>query len=513
MKAAIRWVCVSDLHLGALNSLLTSVDPDGERVDRSSVSPVLVALCEALRSLRSGTDPPQLVVLGDLFELALCSTEDAAATFARFVVALGLGTADAAVAPGIRFVPGNHDHHLWSRARGDCYMEHISGLATTEPLPVEAHATRLLPDNDPYPVRDRLIELLAARTDTRAAITVELSYPNTGIVDATGRRAVVLSHGHFIEPLYRAMSTLENFRQGRAPQRPSAGDLEAENGAWIDFFWSSMGDSGDMGRWARTLYESLQSEAAIRAEIDAIRRAVSERSMSRFRSHVEGLLLDGGLSAAVERSLRRERHEPALLSENGQKGLQSYLSGPVARQIDEEIGAPSEVAFVFGHTHKPFVDLGQPVALPGPGTVINTGGWVVDTTAPEPNKGASVIVIDEDLNIAALRCFGQGSGSGHMIVVDGPPHDAANPLVSELRTGIDPSRDPWRALAEAVTAVELERQDQLRARLQAQTAELGTPDDHHRWRRHRSGVGAPSASPSAPVSAPGQGPAPAPGDR
>ena len=53
--AAIRWVCVSDLHLGALNSVLTAVAPDGEHVDRSSPSPVLVALCDALRSLRSGT--------------------------------------------------------------------------------------------------------------------------------------------------------------------------------------------------------------------------------------------------------------------------------------------------------------------------------------------------------------------------------------------------------------------------------------------------------------------------
>jgi len=64
---AIRWVCISDLHLGALNSVLTSVHRDGDRVDQSSVSPVLVTLCEALRSLRQGSDPPQLVVLGDLF--------------------------------------------------------------------------------------------------------------------------------------------------------------------------------------------------------------------------------------------------------------------------------------------------------------------------------------------------------------------------------------------------------------------------------------------------------------
>ena len=381
----------------------------------------------------TGTGPPELIVLGDLFELALSSTEEAAATFAHLVVALAPGTADAAIAPGIRFVPGNHDHHLWSRARGACYLEHISGLPRSQALPVEAHATRLLPDNDPYPVHDTLIELLAARADTRAVITVGQSYPNFGIADSAGRKAVVFSHGHFIEPLYRAMSALQDLRQGGDLVQPSADEVEAENGAWIDFFWSSMGDSGDVGRWARQLYESLQSDEAIEEEIDAMRRTVSNRPASRVKSHLEGLLLDGGLTAAVKRSLRRERHEPVLLSDTGRKGLTSYLSGPVARQVDDEIGSATEVAFVFGHTHKPFTDLDHPAVLPGPGTVINTGGWVVDTTEAEPNKGAAVIIIDEDLNIAALRCFGQGAGVGHAVVIDGPPGEAANPLVSELR--------------------------------------------------------------------------------
>ena len=498
--AAIRWLCVSDLHLGALNSVLTAIAPDGEHVDRSSPSPVLVALCDALRSLRSGTGtgPPELIVLGDMFELALSSTEEAAATFAHLVVALGPGTADAAIAPAIRFVPGNHDHHLWSRARGACYLEHISGLPRSQALPVEAHATRLLPDNDPYPVRDTLIELLAARADTRAVITVEQSYPNFAIADSAGRKAVVFSHGHFIEPLYRAMSTLQDLRQGQDLLQPSADDVEAENGAWIDFFWSSMGDSGDVGRWARQLYESLQSDVAIEAEIDAMRRAVSNRPVSRVKNHLEGLLLDGGLTAAVKRSLRRERHEPVLLSDNGRKGLTTYLSGPVARQVDDEIGSAAEVAFVFGHTHKPFLELDHPAVLPGPGTVVNTGGWVVDTTEPEPNKGAAVILIDEDLNIAALRCFGQGAGAGHEVVIDGPPGEAANPLVSELRSTIDPARDPWKALAEAVTTVEEERQRQLRDRLAAQATGHVASVEHHRWRRHLS-----QATP----------PGPAPGDR
>jgi hypothetical protein len=316
---------MSDLHLGALNSLLTPVDAEGDRVDPGLVSPVLVALCEALRTLCVGADPPELIVLGDMFELALGTAADAGATFAQFVMELIPGTRDAVIAPRIRFVPGNHDHHLWTRARGASYMERIATLPSTEPLPYEAHATRLVPQHDPYPIRDSLIELLALRADPRAKIVVEQSYPNFGIMGSPGRRAIVCSHGHFIEPLYRAVSTLEDFRQARAPDPMSAEDIEAENGAWIDFFWSSMGDSGAAGRWARMLYESLQSEEAVDAEIEAIRRAFSHRPGSGLRGRLEGLLLDGGLTSAAKRSMRRERYQPGTLSDTSRRGLVSYL--------------------------------------------------------------------------------------------------------------------------------------------------------------------------------------------
>ena len=125
---SIRWVCISDLHLGALNSLLTNVTQDGERVDGTGPSPVLEALCACMRSLRqTDQEPPELVVLGNLFELALTSPEDAASSFSQFITALRPGMSDAAIAPALRFVPGNHDHHLWSRASDDRYLRLLAG--------------------------------------------------------------------------------------------------------------------------------------------------------------------------------------------------------------------------------------------------------------------------------------------------------------------------------------------------------------------------------------------------
>ena len=473
---AIRWICISDLHLGALNSVLTSVSADGEHVDKSSTSPVTSALCDGLRALSQGHEPPQLIVAGDLFELALSSTDDAAATFAQFIGCLRPGADNAAVTPNIRFIPGNHDHQLWSRARRDYYLEYLAGLPADQPLQPAAHTTHLLPANEARPVRDRFIELLAARADPAVPVVVEQSYPNLGLVNRSRSRAVVVSHGHFVESLYRMMSLLDTVF-GQQSSDMISPHLEADNGGWIDFFWSSMGDSGDVGTWSRSLYESLQSEKAIDAEIRAIRRAMNHRKGSRVRNYLEGAVVGGIMDRTAKTSLRRERHHPDVLSQKAQVGLLDYLDGPVATQLAAEVGDPTDIAFVFGHTHKPFSDVRHPPGYAVPVAVFNTGGWVVDTPEPEPVKGASIILIDDDLNVAVLQCYVQDvgdndPGDNYAVRVEGPATAADNPLVTDLRARIDPDRDPWRALAEATGATVRDRRRQLDARLSAEVVKL-----------------------------------------
>lgn len=157
-----------------------------------------------------------------------------------------------------------------------------------------------------------------------------------------------------------------------------------------------------------------------------------------------------------------------MLTDQAEAGLLSYLAGPVGLQIADEVGTPREAAFVFGHTHKPFAAMRRPSGLPGPMPVVNTGGWVVDSPQPEPNKGAAVVLIDQDLNIALVRCYTQGAEPGE-VEVEGPGDQATNPLVDELQSTIDPVRDPWRALADAAAATERDRRRQLRTRLEAET--------------------------------------------
>jgi UDP-2,3-diacylglucosamine pyrophosphatase LpxH len=471
---SIRWVCISDLHLGALNSLLTNVTADGERVDASAPSPVLTALGECLRALRQpGQDPPQLIVLGDLFELALTAPEDASATFSQFIGAVRPGMRDAAIAPTLRFVPGNHDHHLWTRATDDRYLRLLEEDPAAAPGPDDRHATHLLPANDRVPVRDRFIEILARRGKPDQAVTVEQSYPNLGLVGNDGRRAVILSHGHFIEPLYRMMSLLDTVFGSPRSGAVEAWQLEADNGGWIDFFWSSMGDSGDIMRVTRSLYESLQSHEAMHAEIEAIERAIKAAGRGRGRADVEAHTVAGLLRACVGTAVR-ERHRPGIcLSPHAEEGLLTYLDGAVATQSAAEIGQPDEVTFIFGHTHKPFIESRTTTAFAAPVEVANTGGWVVDTPQLNPLKGASLILIDDQLNVAALRCYTEGDAAdSYRLQIDPVNSTGPNELVDQLRGTVDPDRDPWAQLAQAIQSAVGDRGRQLADRLRSDASTL-----------------------------------------
>jgi UDP-2,3-diacylglucosamine pyrophosphatase LpxH len=471
---AIRWICISDLHLGALNSLLTNVTGDGERVDASAPSPVLTALGDCLRSLRQpGQDLPQLIVLGDLFELALTAPEDATATFSQFIGAIRPGQSDAAVASALRFVPGNHDHHLWTRATDDRYLRLLEEGLMGAPNPSDRHATHLLPANDRIPVRDRFIEILAKRTSSAQAVTVEQSYPNLGLVDGSGKRAVILSHGHFIEPLYRMMSLLDTVFGSSRAGAVEAWQLEADNGGWIDFFWSSMGDSGDIMRVTRSLYESLQSHEAMHAEIEAIERAIKLAGRGGGRADIEAHTVAGMLRACVGTAVR-ERHRPGItLSPHAEEGLLTFLNGAVATQTVAEIGHPEDVTFVFGHTHKPFIESRAATAFATPVQVVNTGGWVVDTPQLNPLKGASLIVIDDQLNVASLRCYTESDAADSFRVhIDPVNATGPNDLVDQLRSTIDPARDPWAQLAQAIQSAVGDRGRQLEDRLRSDASTL-----------------------------------------
>lgn len=472
----IRYVCLSDLHLGAVNSVLTHLDEDGNHVD--GPAPLLSAVLDGLRELvaASGSSkPPTLVLHGDLFELALTTTEIAAQTFGHFVVAAWGGPGEPLFGDEVLFVPGNHDHHLWEVAREHQYEEYLHGVSDSfQPMP---HVTPMVPeqltrtDHEPF-VADFARRALE-RHGSGSCPTFKVLYPNLGLVDAHGERAVIVTHGHYLEPMYRAMSLLHDIVTPERPPRADVRVLEADNWAWIDFFWSTMGRSGeDEGSGdddaIPVLYELLQDKQSVEAIVDRIVDDLLPRKRSLVRTIERWAARRGGhhVAAAV---VQHERGQPAVLSAAASAGLDRYLEGPVRNQLVDELATvPTRVDLIFGHTHKPFAACREPEGFPGPVVVHNSGGWVVDTVHNEPVKGASAVLVSDELEVVDLWIYRQEANPDSYQVSVPPiadPPDEPTPLRQWLQGYLEPTAEPWAGIAKLALRTVGERQRQLADRI------------------------------------------------
>ena len=468
----IRYVCLSDMHFGAANSVLTELDNNQTTVDPNATSPMLNALVAALTALigsnDKGTPKPTLILNGDILELALATDNVAYMAFERFLDLIFPKRGDALFDRVVHYLPGNHDHHLWETARELQYSTLINRREPDESLPIPWHATRLYPDDDPRAVESEVLNRVAARRHSGHDVRFRVSYPNLGLRCTHNDTTVVVHHGHFVESMYMLMSTL---RQMILPQPRSpvdVWDLEAENFAWIDFFWSTLGRSGEVGTDVALIYDMLQSDDAIKKLARNLATGVAAKTprkgwtRSRWLTRVALKLLIQRVALKLANS---ERSTPGeTLSANAQRGLDTFLQGPVVRQLCSEAGPqtparPERVKFVFGHTHKPFSQSRTVVGLGNTVHVFNSGGWVVDTLVAEPRHGASIVLIDDALEIASVCLYRQETVTAdYAVALDASLPAEHGPFHERLETVIDPKAQPWSTISSTAATVVRERQ-------------------------------------------------------
>jgi hypothetical protein len=284
---------------------------------------------------------------------------------------------------------------------------------------------------------------------------------------------VVISHGHYTESIYMLMTHLKDilYPQQRGGGVPDIATLEQENFAWIDFFWSTLGRSGQVGDDVGLIYADLSSPPDLDALVANITTSLLGRGRGPAWLHpAEGWALNAIFRREVNALARSERGTPNVaLTLKGRAGLVGYLGGPVLQQVVAEWGAvPDDVTFVYGHTHKPFVDRCAVPGYPAPVKVHNSGGWVVDTAMPAPVQAGVAVLVDDDLDVASLELYRQASDGAPTParILPPPPGQSPSPLQSQLAAAIAPASEPWASLATA--AVRLEAQ---RHRLQAAVAD------------------------------------------
>ncbi|HJZ81932.1 MAG TPA: hypothetical protein VKD91_16360 [Pyrinomonadaceae bacterium] len=456
----IKYVCLSDMHLGAENSLLTKLTADCYDTEPTKPSPVLVQLIECLRSLIAKNDDgekPALVLNGDILELALTTDNLAAMAFERFIeLILPVNQADR-LFKEIIYLPGNHDHHLWETARETQYVNFITTNQAQQPgslLKVPWHTTKMFDPTPPVPAT--FLNGIIQRYPHLAAFEINTVYPNFGILSQDSARCAIFSHGHFIESMYMLMSDLRGLMFPNDKPASSIYAIEAENFAWIDFFWSTMGRSGTVGTDVELVYDKLQSEEAMGQLIDNIVNGLEARYDLPGPDLVAGMVLKWVLRKALKEVKDRERMTPEKdLSADAEKGLKNYLEGPVLDQIiQERSGNIPDLTFVFGHTHKPFQrDMQFGAGYHPWSRVYNSGGWVVDTLTCAPTHGGAVILLDENLDSTSLSMYTeQATAETYKVAVKASTHpDAtANPFHDQISSLVQSDQDPWKEFSRIV---------------------------------------------------------------
>jgi hypothetical protein len=472
----IRYVCLSDLHFGAENSILSCLVKDDVIVDTTTASSVLDGLVAALDTLiganEDKTRKPTLILNGDVLELALASDNVALMVFDLFLDRIFPSDGEPLFDHTILYQVGNHDHHLWEAARELQYANLLKELDPDAPLPIPWHTTKLYYYEDTRPVQSELLEQVARRRPHRDGINVRVSYPNMGIHSEDGRTSIVFHHGHFVESMYHLMTILKTFIFPGRPRPTEVWDSEAENFAWIDFFWSTLGRSGQVGEDVGLIYDMLQSDEAIQKLSGNLAAGITaawtkKGILASLRWFIQPIVCKA-LKMVASRIAASERKTPkAALSRDAETGLMAYLSGPLIKQLASEAPhqggrLPEQVKFVFGHTHKPFLSTRIVPGLANPVRIFNTGGWVVDTLEVEPLHGANMVLIDENLEVACVRLYNQAADAAAYRVKldDGLPAEQG-PFYARLSGLIRSDDDPWRSFSAAAARLVAEREKAL----------------------------------------------------
>jgi hypothetical protein len=412
----------------------------------------LVTCLRAVIELDQAAPLPTLILNGDILELALAEDNIAAMVFDRFID-LAFNPGHPLFDPTILFLPGNHDHHLWETARERMYAQYVADTPKDEHLAAPYHATRLFMDRSDQELEAELLSALVQRR-VGEHLSVRIVYPNLGLEAANGGKEMLIHHGHFTESIYRLMSKAKSTLFPKQPLGDEVWDWEADNFAWIDFFWSTLGRSGSAGQDVGMIYDMLQDKVALQRLGGELGELAGNRGplFTRFFTKWLGREAAKDLIGLV-RGRERQRPEEVLTPE-GRLGLLEYLTGPVAKQYERESKARrgEKVSFIFGHTHKPFESRQEVPGFARPLSVYNSGGWVVDTESTSPHQGAAVLLIDADCNVTSLRMYNQASSPSGYRVCLSSPEAPENDLQTRLTAALRFDRAPWTLFSETVAA-------------------------------------------------------------
>jgi UDP-2,3-diacylglucosamine pyrophosphatase LpxH len=413
-------VVISDIHIGDDAGILTPQAAKGYSVVGTSglyVRDEFLQFLDTLGRLVEGLPEkkiPYLILNGDGWDVAIKNVEDVAALSQALFEALEIEK----YFGQILFLPGNHDHHLWTMLQTQtCVvrpLEKASGSSTgpaavaklveaqVQAFPHEQSGVLDLAKGElripgvkpPYEGHVFLSGLTGAKR-----IPVNVVYPNLYLVPEAAAQSILVTHGHFFELAWRLLTEVLAQLFIREHVRTDLVNLEMLNSPLTEFFNFSLAQVGPVSTLVNRIYNQVRAgqkppeldialdslaayaDRAIEFQGDnlwtgfiaMLKEAGSDAAIKAVRSLVESLLLSA-LRDAKRGSLAVSgaRHDAHFLDRQETLDfIDLYITMSRRKQPNLEFGT-----VIFGHTHEAFPRRTRQLRESGEVAFWNTGGLV-----------------------------------------------------------------------------------------------------------------------------------------
>jgi UDP-2,3-diacylglucosamine pyrophosphatase LpxH len=450
MYANLLFVSMSDLHLGEEDSVLTNLTVGEPVPEPKGPGPCMLALVNYLHAIKfelnQGKPIPFLILNGDILELATSTYPISTTYFRLFLTEL----AKRKLFDRLIYLPGNHDHGLWSLIRDTQFVKSLSQQSESPGQLKVEHVTGLS-----IPRKSPLLSLLASNLPMQI-ISPPLLVANPSLrLQSLQGHDFLFHHGHLLEDIYKFLTILgkrviKNMSVDKLKEKPlrdKIGELERENWPWIDFVWSGFTRAGRVGptmedRAERVghimedIYELISKPEGMRTLIHRVADVLRTEFDITFvpelwEDNVFRILLRKALKKGGVGSEERANHKKPAFSKDLKEMTKRFINHYMKQELlDEGLNpATDQSRFIFGHTHKPFLKRHENVGADfGEIQVVNSGGWVIESDKHLPNHGPGIVF---------------GSNNGDMALVK-YELNVEHELNVEPSSGIDqPDNDNW----------------------------------------------------------------------
>ncbi|HVN75415.1 MAG TPA: metallophosphoesterase [Thermoanaerobaculaceae bacterium] len=413
-------VIISDIHIGDDEGIVRQQAAKGYSAAGTSglyVRDDFQQFLEAIGKVAAavpGKKISYLILNGDGWDVAIKNVDEVAELSQSLFAALPVDE----YFGQILFLPGNHDHHLWTMLQTQtCVvrpLEKAAGSATgpasvaklvegqVQAFPHEQSGLLDLATGElkipgvkpPYDGHVFLSGLTGAKR-----IPINVVYPNLYLVPASPTQSILVTHGHFFEFAWRLLTEVLAQLLAREHVRTDLVNLEMLNSPLTEFFNFSLAQVGPVSTLVNRIYNQVRAgqkppeldialdslatyaDRAIEFHGDnlwsdfvaMLKEAGSDAAIKAVRSLVESLLMSALRDAKRGNlAVSGARHDAHFLDRQETLDfIDLYLTMSRRKQPNLEFGT-----VVFGHTHEAFPRRTRQLRESGEVAFWNTGGLV-----------------------------------------------------------------------------------------------------------------------------------------